>query len=68
MINQNNQQLIEETLQLLELSSMEKDEKNMWTILLPKLQKDEIEKLKLALEKEAKAMIDIYLKGMEKAK
>jgi hypothetical protein len=47
---------------------MEKDEKNMWTILLPKLQKDEIEKLKTTLEKEAKAMIDIYLKGMEKAK
>jgi hypothetical protein len=55
------QQLIEETLQLMNLSSMEEDEKNMWTIMLPSMEKEEIEKLKGALEREAKAMTDIYL-------
>lgn len=58
-----NQQLIEETLKLLDLSSMEDDEKNMWTIMLPSMEKAEIEKLKGALEREAQAMTDIYLKA-----
>jgi len=58
-----NQQLINETLQLMALSSMPEDERTMWTVILPSMLKEEIEKLKAALEKEVKAMTDIYNKA-----
>ncbi len=58
--------LIEEILSLMALSSMEEDEKNMWTILLPSLEKAELDKFKAILEKEIKKMTDIYLDAIKK--
>ena len=54
MTKQNNkkhphQEMIEETLKLLNLSTMRDDEKNMWTILLPSMERDELEKFKKML-------------------
>jgi helix-turn-helix protein len=56
-----NRALIEQILQLMNLSSMEEDEKNMWTVMLPSLEKAELEKFKGILEKEITKMTDIYL-------
>lgn len=62
MTEQNtNQTLIETTLQLMSLSSMTEEERNMWTIMLPSMETAEIEKLKTALEAEVKAMTELYL-------
>ena len=57
-----NKTLIEETTELLKLSSMEQDKRTMWTVLLPKLETKEIEKQKNTLVKEVQAMTDIYLR------
>ncbi len=58
-----NQNLTDQILQLLDLSSMDQAEKNLWTIQLPHMTTEEMEKLKAVLEKEIKNMIDIYLKA-----
>lgn len=58
-----NQNLTDQILQLLDLSSMDQAEKNLWTIQLPHMTAEEMEKLKAVLEKEIKNMIDIYLKA-----
>jgi hypothetical protein len=60
-----NQTLIEETLKLMELSSMNQEERTMWTVLLPSLQKEEIEKLRDALAGEVQTMTDIYLQAKQ---
>lgn len=60
-----NQALIDETLQLMELSSMSQEERNMWTVLLPSLQQEEIKKLHDALDREIKKMTDIYLRAKQ---
>lgn len=60
-----NQALIDETLKLMNLSSMSQEEHTMWTVLLPSLQKEEIEKLRNALAEEAKTMTDIYLRAKQ---
>lgn len=64
----NNQDLINETLQLMQLSSMNEDERTMWTVMLPSLQTAEIEKLKASLEKEIQTMTNIYLKAKQEIK
>jgi hypothetical protein len=63
-----NRALIEEILQLMTLSSMEEDERTMWTVLLPSMEKAELEKFKALLEKEAVKMTDIYLQATQKNK
>lgn len=60
-----NRELIEETLQLLNLSSMEEEERNMWTIFLPSMEKEEIEQFKKILETEVKELMEIYLEAKE---
>ena len=64
----NNQELINETIQLMDLSSMDEDERVMWKVILPSLLPEEIQKLKAALEKEVKTMTDIYLKAKQEIK
>lgn len=61
----NNEELIKETLQLMGLSSMAEDERTMWTVILPSMQTEEIEKLKAALEQEVKTMTEIYNKAKQ---
>jgi hypothetical protein len=61
--NNSNQALIEETLKLMNLSSMGQDERTMWTVMLPSMQKEEIEKLRDALAQEVQTMTDIYLRA-----
>lgn len=60
--SQNNQDLINQTIKLMNLSSMAEDERAMWTVVLPSMEATEIKKLKDSLEKEVKQMTDIYLK------
>ena len=60
--NNSNQALIEETLKLMNLSSMGQDERTMWTVMLPSMEKEEIEKLRDALAQEVQTMTDIYQK------
>jgi molecular chaperone GrpE (heat shock protein) len=58
-----NTTLIEEVLQLMDLSSMDQEERTMWTIMLPSLETAEIKKIKATLEQEVQKMTDIYLKA-----
>jgi len=58
-----NEALIHEVLELMNLSSMSQDERTMWTILLPSLTTEEIQKFKATLEKEVRTMTDIYLRA-----
>jgi hypothetical protein len=60
--------LIEEILQLMNISSMQDDERNMWKIMLPSMPKEEIDKFKTILEKEIKQLAGIYLEAKQKAK
>jgi len=59
--------LQKDVLKLMELSSMEADEKNMWMIMVPGMLEDELEKFKKVLEKEVSKMTDIYLKVLKKS-
>lgn len=58
-----NQPLIEETLKLMDLSSMSQEERTMWTVMLPSMEQAELEKFRDILAKEVKKMTDIYLKA-----
>lgn len=60
---QPNQELIEDTLKLLRVSSMDEEERNMWTIFLPSMETKEIEQFKQILEKEVNQLMDIYLEA-----
>jgi len=62
-----NQKLIEDTLQLMALSSMEQEERAMWTLLLPSMKKEEITKLHAVLSREIKIMTDLYLRAKQGA-
>lgn len=66
--NHPNRELIEETLQLLNLSSMNEEERNMWVIFLPSMEKEEIEQFKKILETEVKELMEIYLEAKELSK
>lgn len=66
MQNTDNTELIQGILAQMEKSSMEDDEKTMWRVLLPSLEKAELEKLKNLLDKEVQVMTDIYTKSLKK--
>jgi hypothetical protein len=61
-----NQQLIKDTISLIQLSSMEPREKAMWLLLIPQMEEDKLLKLKKALEKEVNAITDLYLEALNK--
>ncbi len=61
-----NTESIQAILKLLDLSSMESDEKTMWKILLPSMEKAELDKFQDLLEQEVQAMTDLYLKAIKK--
>lgn len=63
-----NQELITEILKLMDLSSMKDDERTMWTVMLPSMEKSELEKLRDTLSREVQKMTDIYLKAKEAMK
>jgi hypothetical protein len=67
-MNKSNQQLIDEILKLMPLSSMEADEQATWTILAPSLSEIELKKLHDTLQEEVSAMTDIYLNITKKQK
>lgn len=60
--------LIDEVLQLMNLSSMSEQEKTVWQIMLPSMKEEEILQFKAVLEEEVKQMTDIYLKALQKKK
>lgn len=60
--------LIDEVLQLMNLSSMSEQEKTVWQIMLPSMKEEEIVQFKAVLEEEVKQMTDIYLKALQKKK
>jgi hypothetical protein len=64
-MNQNQESLIKEVLKLMELSSMEDDEKNMWRMMVPSMNEEELTKFKAVLEKEVNKLTDIYLKVLK---
>lgn len=53
-------ELVRETLKNLQLSTMSNREKAMWTLLLPSMPDDYIEKLNKVLEAEIDELMDIY--------
>jgi hypothetical protein len=62
------QQLIRETINLIQLSTMEPKEKALWMLLLPKMEEAQILKLKASLGKEINAITDLYLKAVNSKK
>lgn len=54
--------LTQETLSLLQLSSMLEEERTMWQVMLPNMLPEEVQKLHDTLEKEVKKMLSIYQK------
>ncbi|MFA5352226.1 MAG: hypothetical protein WC304_03025 [Candidatus Gracilibacteria bacterium] len=58
-----NSQLIKETLQYLQLSSMEAKEKAMWMLLIPEMEEDKITRLHASLKKEVDGLTEIYLEA-----
>lgn len=59
-------ELIREVVKLLELSSMDAEERTMWTVLAPNMEEAELIKLKTTLEKEVNKMTDLYLKTVSR--
>ncbi len=60
--------LIDEILQLMNLSSMSEQEKTIWQVMLPSMKENEILQFKAVLEKEVKQMTNIYLGALQKKK
>lgn len=65
---QDNKELINETLQLMQLSSMDDEERTMWTVMLPSMTAEEILKFKGALEREVQKMTEIFIKAKQSLK
>jgi len=59
-------QIIQDILKLMELSSMDDEEKTMWKVLVPSMEITELEKFREILDKEVSAMTDLYLKALKK--
>jgi hypothetical protein len=62
------QQLIRETINLIQLSTMEPKEKALWMLLLPQMKEAQILKLKASLSKEINAITDLYMKAVNPKK
>ncbi len=60
-----NKDLIDQTLQLIQLSSMEEDEKAMWTVLIPSMEETELEKFNQILLKEVQSFSELYKKASQ---
>lgn len=60
-----NKELIDQTLQLIQLSSMGEDEKAMWTVLIPSMEKTELEKFNKILLKEVQSFSEMYKKASQ---
>lgn len=61
-----NSELMQDILKLLDLSGMEDDEKTMWKVLIPSMEKAELDKFKDILDREVTTMTDLYLKALKK--
>jgi hypothetical protein len=59
-----NTQLIKETLQYLQLSSMEAKEKAMWMLLIPEMDEEKLTRLHASLKKEVDGLTEIYLETL----
>ncbi len=57
-----NQNLLNQTIMLIQLSSMEEDEKAMWNILLPNMSEEEVSKFHQILLNEINAFTDLHNK------
>lgn len=55
-----NQTLLNQTIMLIQLSSMEENEKAMWNILLPNMSEEEVTKFHQILLNEINALNDLY--------
>ena len=64
----NNQELVKDILKLLELSSMENDEKQMWTLMAPSMNTEELTNFKKILEKEVNQLTDLLLSALNSPK
>jgi len=65
-MKQDNSELMQTILKLLDLSGMEEDEKTMWKVLIPSMEKAELDKFKDLLDREVTTMTDLYLKALKK--
>jgi hypothetical protein len=62
----NLEQLQKDIYKLIELSSMEDDERMMWMVMVPSMTEEELVKFKPILEKEVNKLTDIYTKAIKK--
>jgi len=66
MTTSDNSELMQGILKLLDLSGMEEDEKTMWKVLVPNMERAELDKFKDILEKEVQTMTELYRKALKK--
>lgn len=65
-MTQDNSELMQGILKLLDLSGMDDQEKTMWKVLVPSMEKAELDKFKDLLEREVKTMTELYQKALKK--
>ncbi len=59
------EELQKEVLRLMELSSMDDQERTMWMILVPNMTEEELGKFRTVLDKEVTQLTDIYTKALK---